>query len=420
MKTNLTKLCAVILLAAQTVVLAQKTEVSVKKGKVIAETGTSSVAVDAGRKATLIPGKNPIVAVDDPLVNDLLEIYKWVEAEKHAQRVKIDTASIHVVKIEDEHLFTGAYLLETPNSKSELSDTCRIGPASILDQPKYYDLQGNLLEFDLEPVNTSSGYYSVHFAKPVEPSEKFRYICVSKVTSGEGVQKDGPLRHLRVGWNAVNCLNYCRFILPESAVFVESSRPVTMVDIVDGRVTVTTRAYTGSWADGAFHIGFLWPDKDDTTLADLPPQYRGLRDQREEEIVHEGRRRIAEISAGKKHEDQSAPLTTLLSLYSAAVHNDKKLLLNLMDPELREEVASQMDQAMGLAAHLVNYELLGTPSWPEEPANGEEHPVYLCRKGSLLCAGTLVFVYRNGKWYVRGLESGRTRTESHEGAGRKP
>ncbi len=74
MKANLTKFCAVILLAAQTIVLAQKTEVSVQKGKVIAETATASVAVDAGQKAVLKKNANPLVTVDSPLVHDALEL----------------------------------------------------------------------------------------------------------------------------------------------------------------------------------------------------------------------------------------------------------------------------------------------------------------------------------------------------------
>ncbi|MFZ2149390.1 MAG: hypothetical protein WAV28_19435 [Sedimentisphaerales bacterium] len=58
---------------------------------------------------------------------------------------------------------------------------------------------------------------------------------------------------------------------------------------------------------------------------------------------------------------------------------------------------------MALAGQLVNHEFLGMPSRPEQPTNGYEHAVYLCPKGSLFCAGTLVLVYREGKWYVRGV-----------------
>ena len=83
----------------------QKTKVSVQKGKVIAQTAGSTVTVDAGQKAVLTQDKEPLVSVDDPMVDDLIEIYKWVEQEKQAQRNKIDSSSIMIYKIEKEDIY---------------------------------------------------------------------------------------------------------------------------------------------------------------------------------------------------------------------------------------------------------------------------------------------------------------------------
>jgi hypothetical protein len=411
--------CAVILLVFQSIALAQKTEVSVRKGKVIAETPATSVAVEAGRKAVLSPDKNPSVTVDDPLVDDVMEIYKWVEAEKQAQREKIDTSSIQVIKIENEHLFTIAYYAEIQNKKSEPSNTCVIEDVSILDEPSYYDLQGNLLRFDLEKINATSGTYTVSYPYSVDPGRNFKYICVSKIIPDEGVLKEGPLRYIQAGWNVPNCLNYFRFILPASAIFVDSNRPVTIMDTVEGRVAVTIRSYTGSFGDGTYQIAFLWPDKDGTTLADLPPKYRGLRDQSEEEIVQEGRRRTAEILAGGTYSGQKTPLETLLSLYSAVVHKSTAQFLELIRPDLRQFVNGQMDQFMGAANLLVNFQFLGTPTWPDKPANGYEHPVYLCREGSQLCEVTVTMAHQDGKWYLKSVEAGRRKTEGTDSADNK-
>jgi len=411
--------CAVILLVFQSIALAQKTEVSVRKGKVIAETETSSVAVEAGRKAILSPDKNPTVTVDDPLVDNVMEICKWIEAEKQAQREKIDTSSIQVIKIENEHLFTIACYAEIRNPKSEPSDTCVIEGVSILDEPRYYDLQGNLLRFDLEKINATSGTYTVSYPYSVEPGRNFKYICISKITSDEGALKEGPLRYIQAGWNVPNCLNYFRFILPASAIFVDSNRPVTIMDTVEGRVAVTIRSYTGSFGDGTYQIAFLWPDKDGTTLADLPPKYRGLRDQSEEEIVDEGRRRTAEILAGGKCTGQKTPLETLLSLYSAVVNKNTSQFLELIRPDLRQFVNGQMDQFMGAANLLVNFQFLGTPTWPDKPANGYEHPVYLCREGSQLCEVTVTMAHQDGKWYLKSVEAGRRKTEGTDSADSK-
>jgi hypothetical protein len=416
MKTKTMIFCAAVLLTAQTLLFAQRTEVSVKKGKVVAETATTSVAVEAGRKAVLSPDKNPAVTVDDPLVDDVMEIYKWVEAEKQAQRENIDTSSIQVIKIENEHLGTMAYFAEIQNSKSQPSDTCLIEGVSILDEPKYYDLQGNLLRFDVEKISPGRGTYTLSYPYAVEPGENFKYICTSKIPLSQGIPKDGSLRYFQAGWNVPNCLNYFRFILPASAIFVDSSRPVTIMDNVDGRVAVTVRSYTGPSGDGMYHIAFLWPDKDGTTLADLPPQYRGLRDPAEEDVVLEGRRRTAQILAGGTYTGQQTPLETLLSLYSAVVHKNTAQFLELIAPDLRQIAAGQMDQVMGAAGLVVNFEFLGTPTWPDKPANGYEHPVYLCREGSLLCELTVIMACQDGKWYVKNVEAGRKKTESTNSA----
>ena len=104
MRTKTAILCAVVLLTAQIITFAQKTEVSVKKGKVIAQTGTTSVAIEAGRKAVLTPDRNPVVSVDDSMVDDVMEISKWVEAEKQAQREKIESSGIQILRIDDERL----------------------------------------------------------------------------------------------------------------------------------------------------------------------------------------------------------------------------------------------------------------------------------------------------------------------------
>ena len=416
MRTKTMIFCAVALLTAATLLFAQRTEVRVRKGKVVAATDARSVAVEAGRKAVLSPNKNPAVTVDDPLVDDVMEIHKWVEAEKQAQREKLDNSSIQVIKIENEHLGTIAYFAEIQNSKSQPSDTCLIEGVSILDEPRYYDLQGNLLRFEVEKISPGRGTYTLSYPYTVEPGENFKYICTSRIPLSQGIPKDGSLRYFQAGWNVPNCLNYFRFILPASAIFVDSSRPVAIMDNVNGRVAVTIRSYTGPSGDGMYQIAFLWPDKDGTTLSDLPPQYRGLRDPAERDVVLEGRRRTAQILAGGTYTGQQTPLETLLSLYSAIVHKNTAQFLELMAPDLRQIAAGQMDQVMGAAGLVVNFQFLGTPIWPDKPANGYEHPVYLCREGSQLREATVVMVCQDAKWYLKNVEAGRKKTESTNSA----
>ena len=116
MKTKIIFLCAVFLVA-QAITYGQKTEVSVQKGTVLAQTAMGELTVDAGRKAVLTQDKEPLVTVDDPMVDDIMQIYKWIEAEREANEIKINFSSIQVHKIESESLLTGAYLMEMPNLK---------------------------------------------------------------------------------------------------------------------------------------------------------------------------------------------------------------------------------------------------------------------------------------------------------------
>jgi hypothetical protein len=135
-----------------------------------------------------------------------------------------------------------------------------------------------------------------------------------------------------------------------------------------------------------------------------------LRDKRQEELAREGRRQVARVLAGEAFDDQSTPLAALLTVYSAITHQDKEHFLRVIAPGMRELAASQADQIMTVAGTLQSLQLLDTPDWPAQPAEGYEHPVYLAREGSQVCEATLVMVYEGGKWYVKSLEAGRTRT----------
>ena len=276
MKTRSLILCAVALLTGQTIVLAEKTEVSVKKGKVIAETAKTSVAVDAGRKAILTPGKNPIVTVDNPLVDDVLKLYKLVEEEKEYSYEKIDSTCILVGRADKDRVL-GALYFELPNTGSEATNVLRLGSSSVMENIEVYDLNGNLLSVDMKPLNKSTASYSFHFLEKVEPGAHFKMIAVVDLNEipllpggRPAYWKEGPLWYFRTANNVPNCLNYFRFILPESAIFLESNREIVSMDSVDDRVAVTMRNYTGPMANGWCKISFLFPEEDGTSLADIP------------------------------------------------------------------------------------------------------------------------------------------------------
>jgi len=416
MKANLTKFCAVILLAAQTIVLAQKTEVSVQKGKVIAETATQSVAIGAGRKAILATNEKTTVTVDNPMVDDALKLYKLIEAEKEHSDLKIDTVFILVGKADKEEI-NGALYFEVPNFGSKATNVLTIPQMAIFEDFKVYDLNGNLCRLDVKLLDESSASYSIHFSEQIQPGKHFKFIGVADlediplIPGGiPAYEKDGPLWYFRTVYGVPNCLNYFRFILPESAILVDSNREVLATDTVDGRLAVTIRNYTGKYADGWCNITFLWPDEDGTNLTDIPDEYHGLRNRRDEKNAETFQKGVDKIRAGIKFDDQSTPLAALLTCLGSAVHKDKDLYVkSKYTKQSPQKLRGNMEQA-GYWANVLDF--LSTPEWPRNPGNGYVHPIYLSRKGSMICELMQPIVYKDGKWYVHD-------TKSHLGAVKK-
>lgn len=404
MKTKIMLLCAVFLMT-HAITYGQKTEVHVQKGKVIAQTATGEVTVDAGKKAILTQDENPNVGVNDPMVDDVIRIYSWLEAEQESGRIPIDSGSIQVISLENENYFKGVGLVELPNKENKPNNICEINGSIILKDPKFYDLEGNLLDFELEQINASRGNYYLHFPKPIEPGAKFKFIGTVELSSGLPMWKEGVLWHFIMENNPSNCVNYFKVILPPSAILVDSSRSIIATENINGRTAVTTRNYTGNGERGRMHIAYLWPEKDNTSLADLPPQYRGLRDEREVELSKYYRNEMERIRTGQTFEDQSTPLKALLTMNSAIVTKDKNLLdATSYEVQGNSKFWEQLDSMWNTLETLCisNYDFLSVDVWANSPQNGDVHAVSLCRKGSLLCELNMVFIYKDGKWYQVG------------------
>jgi len=409
MKTKTIIICAIVLLSCRTSLMAQKTEVAVQEGKVIAETATQSVAIGAGRKAVLTANDKPTVTVDNPLVSDALQLYKLIEVEKNQGNLKIDSTFILVGKADDEEIL-GALLYEFPNHGSEATNVLTLGPASVMEGLQVYDLNGNLCQLDVRLVNETTAFYSIHVSEQVQPGEHFKLIGVVDLENmptfpggAPAYGKEGSLWYFRTVNGVSNCLNYFRYILPESAILIDSNREIIATDTVDGRVAVTMRNYTGEYADGLCTIAFLWPDEDGTTLADIPDKYRGLRNRRDEQNAETFRKGVDKIRAGIKFDDQSTPLAALLTCFGSALHKDKDLYVkSKYTKQSPEKLQGYVEQA-GYWANIL--EVLSTPEWPDNPGNGYVHPIYLSRKGSMICEFVQPIVYKDGKWYVHDTKS---------------
>jgi hypothetical protein len=413
MKTKTIIICAIVLLSVGTLLMAQKTEVAVQKGKVMVETATASVAINEGRKTVLTPDEKPTVTVDNPMVDDVLKLYKLVEAEREQGDLKIESVGMIVGKAARGEI-NGALYFEFPNHEPEATNVFTIGSMAIIDGLKIYDIKGNLCRVDVKKLDENTASYSIHFSEEVKPGEHFRLIGVADLNKlpiiPGGIpsySQEGPLWHFRTVLGSRNSLNYYRFILPESAILVDCNREIMATDTVDGRVAVTIRNYTGPYSDAWCMISFLWPDEDGTSLADIPDEYHGLRNKRDEENSQIYNQAMEKILAGTRYEDQSTPLAAFATCIGSAAQKDAELYAKSAYIKITPEQAQSNVGQVGYWADILD--VLYTPKWPENPGNGYVHPLYTSRKGSLICEGMQRIVYEDGKWYVH-------RTKQHFGA----
>ena len=414
MKTKSLRICAVALLTAPAILLAQKTQISVKEGKVIAQTADQTVTIDAGRRAVLAADRSPTVTVDNPLVYDAMQLHELIEEEKKRSDLKIDAAFILVGSVVDVDRIVGALYFEFPNFGSEATKVLTLPSAAIIEGLQAYDMKGNLCRVDMKIWNESTASYSIYLNEPVQPGEHFKLIGVADLEDipllpggGPAYWQEGPLWYFRTINNMPNCLNYFRFILPKSAILVDSNRPVIATDSVDGKVAVTIRNYTGKHADGWCMICLLWPEHDGTSVADIPEKYHGLQSPRDRRNSETFRQEMHKIRAGMKHTDQSTPLAALLTCLGSIVHEDIDLHKSV---KYTDRSTEDVQRHMGQAQYWTDIlDLLSTPEWPDNPGNGYVHPIYLCRRESMMCEFIQPSIYEDGKWYdgnTRGWPSG--------------
>ncbi|MBN1360311.1 MAG: fibronectin type III domain-containing protein [Sedimentisphaerales bacterium] len=405
MKAKSMVLCALVLLASSAPLGAQKTEVTVRQGKVLAETQTATVSVDAGQKAVLKKDANPFGTVDSPLVQDALELYKLVEEEREHGELKIDSVFIAVGKTDEDEV-VGAIYWEIPNAMPKATNIMTIPYSSTLGDIRVYDLDGNLCKVEERSLGDFAFSFNIHFLEQVQPGEHFKFIAVTRLDDigmpvfpgGARIAwKEGPLAYFRVSPGYPNALQYFRFILPESAILVDANREIVATDTVDGNLAVTLRNYTGPYSDAMCMIALLYPDEDGTTHADIPGKYRGLRSEWDKENSEMYQREMHKIRAGIKYADQSTPLAALLTAFSSAMNGDTDLYAAVAYRDYSpDQIQGYVENSKYWADRL---DVLSTPQWPRTPGNGYVHPIHLCRKGSLIDEIVQRMVHEDGKWY---------------------
>lgn len=409
--TTIRVVAAITCVAAGTWCWAQQTEVTVSKGAVRIETKTGDTLVSAGQKAVATGAGEVTLGVDDPLVANLLVLDRWVQAERQAKQVKIAGTQSVVCSIESERLVRCAALIEMPNRESKPTQIVTMGATGWDKSGKVYDTEGHLLT-----VEASAGglaRVNIHFLKSVPPGESFRFVITMQATPDTPLWRESPLLwrdgKVRSFMNANasrNWLNYFQVVLPRSAIFIDATLPTLAVETLNGRVSLTFRNYTGPSASGGLVVRYLWPDEDRSTLADMPPENRGVENLR---AVEYERQRKA-VAAGQPFTDRSTPLNTLLSFESALVRNNTKTATDIfyvLAKGIEKLPSNEKDRAAEWSKfrkQLENAKVLSTPDWPVEPKEGYLHPVFVAPRDAIShCpTGAFVFAFTKGRWSFMG------------------
>lgn len=389
-----------------------KTVVTVDRGQVRVETASGSALVDAGQKAVMTAGEKPLPGVSEPLIEDVLKLNKLAQAERAAKQERIDGVLINVCSIESDKLWKAALLTESVNSADKPVTVYHIGNLGNLIEPRFYDMQGRLLKYDWKKGPDDQGPCDVHMLDPVAPGSCFRLVCVgSAVPPPQCLRHEGKVWHAWQANDSRHYLNYFRFILPPSGMLVESNREPLITDVRDGRLSLTIRNYTGKDADGEVDVAFLWPDKDGSSLEDIPARLRGGQDVWQSRIAEQYGQQMALIESGQNHDDQSTPLATLLTRNAAILRGDRERMLataHVTTNEQRKAVVEELEKLekefgglQGLRRLLIDpVKIVRTSEWPAQPAEGAFHKIVMYGSDPSKVAFTMGQTFSQGKWYI--------------------
>lgn len=251
-----------------------KTEIVVKKGIVKTTTAQGDSLVSPGQKAVLENGRKPAISMSNPMVKILLKLEDHIQKERDAKLEEIRYSSAQIIAVEEENLWKVGTLNSIPNKTDKDSATCRFGPTGLAEKMAFYDIQGRPLNYRIEKREESKGYICLEFSHPVAAGQPFRFMMISDFkpnTPGRRLLNyaDGKWT-LTVSNDTPYCLNYFHIILPPSAVYTTSTPAPQTIEETNGRVSITTRNYTGKEGHGTLTMSFLWPDKNGTCLEGIP------------------------------------------------------------------------------------------------------------------------------------------------------
>jgi hypothetical protein len=400
-------MCFALILSLGAIALAEsKTEVVVQRGTVKTQTEQGERVVNAGQKSVLAEGQKPLVAVNDPLVQEVIQMYRWVEEEKRAGLRPVETVHVAVQSLDEFNLWRYSSLNEWTNQTTEKLDVLTIGPMTTLDNLKVYDLDGNELTYETKSDGINVNRYILHFPRPIEPNQKAGFILSSKNYNRAYWASKGPVWTINFtsGQQQV-FLHYTKIILPKSAILLSAFPNYVMIDKVEDRIALTFRDYKQGLVPAMQQVSFLWPDQDGSTLQDVPPQMRGLADPDQIRLAQAYNTGVASILAGKRVNDASTPMNSALSAISFIVHDlDKFDTIGNSVPFIKALFGNDMTTAkIGLTQardglHMVEYHSGG--AIPADSKNGTIVPIVLKLKGTVTPYMVVEFTKQGEQWFL--------------------
>lgn len=387
-----------------------ETEIEVLQGKVRGRTGQTEMMISAGQKGLVREGQEPIVAVNEPLVQQAIQMYHWIEEERHSGKSMQD-ATVFVGALDDDQVVRLAALVESTNDGSEPKSVIQVGPYTAVKDLRIYDFEGHLLDYEERAHSELVATYFIHLPKPIEPGEKIRYITVSPSFKRIFWLTEGPV--WSIYWNnevrSKHKLFLYKIILPKSAILLKTYPEVLLTDEVEGRIALTFRTFSGETTGySRLAFSFLWPDKDGTSLEDVPPEMRGVQDPQQADLIREANMQMARIIDGQRFADASTPLNAMLSSVSDLFHDlDATVETTLANPTVKNAFSDQLEQVRKLLTQyrdeLVHLDLHSCSPGSAEPKPGEKVWIKLKHKGTFKPIVTAEYIYTgDGQWSFHG------------------
>jgi hypothetical protein len=400
-------MCCTLILSLGAIALAEsKTEVVVQRGTVKTQTAQGERVVNAGQKSVLAEGQKPLVAVNDPLVQEVIQMYRWVEEEKRAGLRPVETVHVAVQSLDESNLWRYSSLNEWTNQTSEKLDVITIGPMTTLDNLKVYDLDGNELTYETISDGINVSRYTLHFPRPIEPNRKGGFILSSKNYNRAYWASKGPVWTINFASGPQQIfLQYTKIILPKSAILLSAYPNYVTIDKVEDRIALTFRDYKQGQLAVMQQVSFLWPDQDGATMQDVPLELRGLADPDQLRLAQAYSDGVASILAGKRVNDASTPMNSALSAISFIVHDlDKLDTLGNSVPFIKALFGNDMTAAkIGLTQareglHMVEFHSGGVI--PADSKNGTIVPIVLKLKGTVTPYMVVEFTKEGEQWFL--------------------